>query len=709
MIRQALILTCILLPIVNPLPGAGGFAAADDRPPAPKAGSQGQPSSPQPAAKQPPAASQPGTSPSPPAPKQPSRPPAAAPSPTGAESGSKPAPSQPPAPGKVTNGGFEKGLDGWQLMRTEKDYIIADGAAAKSGDQALRLWSPCSGVNPWVSQDIPLPGKPGWLSVQLHLRPTLRNMVRVVVRLELLAASGKTLSKRYLQAITSDPARWRPLKGRLLILPEAAKLRLTIRLVGTGGVWVDDVHTQFAHAPILLVPRRIATIAGRPCKVSLRILAAPQDVIRATIGDKQITATRRSNSLTLSIPALEPGRASLTISAGDDADSIAIWTTPADRKPRMLSESGWWDISGRPTFLNLLLHARLPELMAVAERGFTAAEVFPASRREHMRSMLRSLPKNVPHLVIPAPFSVSPERWEESVRRFIDVAREAAGDRRVAAWIIADEPDVRLDGDRAPDLYLQARAVDHLHPLLVVLATTSEARFYGRFADGVLLNLCSRGASASEVFARLQELSSRLEAWQAYGAVLPAGWSPAAPPPDPARLRCLAFAAIAAGSRVIAWYAMHATGWDLRASALWAQFRGINDDIATVSTAIADRPPATDVSVAASGLVWAAWDAKDSRVLLLVNDSPAPASAKVTCPAAVSEAKLMLGKAKPQVADNLVTVSVPGSGVVCLRLQLGKAIPRKTQPAPEGAGARTGESSDQAPAPAKPRGPGSTK
>lgn len=762
-------------------PGDEQPAPGEDRPPAPPAEQPPAPPADQPPA--PPAEEQPAETPEqpqpPPAGDKPSAPP---PFPAGPFGGMAPPGGQPPGgppkppaapeepvepapPGEVTNGSFEKGLGGWRSEPPGGEDVRVDDGAAKSGKRALRLWAGRSGVNPFVTQDVKLIGQAALVTASLHARPTLARLARLVVRLEPLDAAGSVLRRHYLQRLLSDPRTWVELKGTVPVPPEADRLRLTLRLVGTGGLWVDDVETSVVPAPLLAAQRRVATVEGSGGKIVLDLLAAPEGEITARIGKGDpLPLTREGNRLSIELPERKPGRIVLDLTAaapppatapaapatGEKAeadgeapapateassptteapapateassptteapaptteassptteatspkteaeppsgkaagaptpaaptpvearDQVEVWTAPESRRPRMLTERGWWDIGGKRVALSVILHAHPAEMQAIAEQGFTALEALAPSGRDAAVRFLRSLPRDSLPLIIPAPFSSAEPDRERAFKDFLDAVAGASGDRRVAGWIIADEPELRLESD-TPDVYLRAKKVDGLHPMLVVIADTSEVGLWRHFSDGLVVNLASVGLNPVEVHRRVREVAATLEEWQPAGAILPVGWTPAEPPADPARLKLAAFAALAGGARLLGWYCLHTTGWDLQATPTWPAFRGIHDDLAKLTDLIGDLPFAEDVRFEAEGLVAAAWAKDATRVALLVNPGAEPREAILSAPEGLGQVKTVLGDAQPRTQSPSVQVTVPASSAIIFTLTVGPQV-----------------------------------
>lgn len=605
-------------------------------------------------------------------------------------------PLPPPEPGKVSNGGFESGLAAWQGYPLDGDNLRVDSAAANSGKCSLRLLARRSSINPWVSQDVKLLGVPSGVSVTLRARATLGTPSRLIVRLELLDQAGLSLRRAYMQRTITDHKKWQEVKGELIAPAEAAALRLTLRLVGTGGLWVDDVATTVEARPLMVLPRRVATVENAPSTAVLTLLAAPEAQITARLGkDQAVSLTRDGAKLSIELPALKPGCLLLELKAGDAADSVEVWTTPAERRPKLLTEQGWWELGGRRVVLNTMLHARLPETPTLIEHGFNGVQIMAPSNRDTAVRFLRGLPKETPGLVMPAPFSVAEPDRDAVVKGFLEALGEIGRDRRVVAWIIADEPELRLDSYE-PELYVRAKKITGLQPMLAVVSKTDELDFWRYFADGVIVNFASSGADPRAIHRILGEVAANLEPWQPVGAVLPAGWDSATPTPDPTRLRLSAFAALGAGARFLGWYCLHTTGWDLQGTTLWPELRRINEDLGKLTDLVAGETCAADVHFDAEGLLTAAWHRKDTRVVLLVNPDSTEHPAKVIVEGAVTGVKVVLGEVKPSLASPSVDVTIPPSSAIIVALTLGGGAPEAVAQ-PTAGGAAEGRAEEATP------------
>jgi hypothetical protein len=590
----------------------------------------------------------------------------------------EPATPKPLLPGHLANGGFEEGLAGWQVTSEDPRAVTIDPSAAKSGRQSLRLWAPRSGINPSISQDLTLPGAAGWLRLSFSTRATLRGPSRLVVRLEPLDADGQLLGRYYVQQMASNPGRWQSCTADLPLSPQAARLRLTLRLVGTGGLWLDDLKSTFTAAALLVMPRRVATREGEEASPRLTLWACPEAPLTASLGKVALPAPRREGeSVVITLPALRPGRQLLELRSGEVADRVGVWTTYAQRRPSMLSEAGWWEREGRSSLPSFLLHGSPSDAQAAAEQGFAAIELLPPSGGAGMRSLLKALPQDALPLVLPLAYRPGVQGAEGALKGALEAVAEASHERRLLAWLVADEPDLRLDFPEAPQLYLQTKRADRLHPLLMTLGSVRELEFWANFADGVLINCCSLGADPLAVYQLLRQASSRLEPWQPLGAVLPAGWGPGTVQPDGTQARLLAFSAVAAGARCLAWYCLRATGWDLRATPLWPSFRALHDDLSKLAAAVAGKPRADDLLPPAASLIAAAWGTPQDRTVLIVNPDSAPLTVNLPAPAAGGEVKHLLGEAATQGGERGIVVA--GRSVCALRVTAAEAA---SPPAP---------------------------
>jgi hypothetical protein len=498
--------------------------------------------------------------------------------------------------------------------------------------------------------------------------------------LELLDGAGMSLKRYYLQELLTNAKEWQELRGELPLPPQAERLRITLRLVGTGGVWIDDVATSVQPADLLLMPRRVASTEGKPAVVRVDLVAPPDGELAAFLG-KQANAlpvSRQDQEIAVELPPLKPGHVTLELRSGEATDAVEVWTTLVERRPKMLTEHGWWDIGGRPVALSVIFHAYPSELPAIAEQGFSAAQVMAPLNREAAVKFLRSIPKDTLPLLLPAPFSIPDSERDKAVKNFLDVLSETGRDRRVVGWIIADEPELRLNSD-APDLYLRAKKANGLHPMLVVLAELEEIAFWSQFADGVLLNLCALGANIPEIYELVRQVATHLEPWQPVGAILPAGWSSDQPSPDPNRLRLAAFAAVAGGAKMLGWYCLHSTGWDLQATPLWPQFRSIHEDLAKLTNVIADWPKADAMKVEGEGLITASWSKDTRRVILLVNADSSEHVATVLGDEPIAEARSILGELTPTVESGMLKIAVPPTSAVAFTIATGPQ-PETSQP-----------------------------
>lgn len=608
-----------------------------------------------------------------------------------------PAPSQ-RVPGEVVNGGFEKGLEGWQTPPGAQATVEADPAAAKSGKASARLSARRADVAAWLAQDIPLAGAAGRVEVSYWARPTLGGPARIVARLDFLDAAGGKVMTRYLQHVGRDSKKWQQVKGVIEVSAQARSLRLTLRLVGVGGAWVDDVAVKFSAEALVVWPRRMACVEGQPCAVELVFWAKPEAPLLAKVDDqREIEASVHGEMARLALPALPVGRHVLSIAAGEARDEVEVWCVPASRRPRMVSETGLWLLKQKPGLASLIHHASVPDLAEVTAHGFSVAEVLAPESPDGLTRLLRPLAReSVPVLIaFPAVGGDVDENWRGKVLQTI---RANAAEQRIAGWLLASEPDVQLQAASSAQLYLDAKKADGLHPLVVVLAGTEEIGFWGAFADVVLVNCCGLGQDPARIASLLKQARGGLESWQVLGAMLPAGWGPAGFQPDAMRARLLAFSAVAGGASVVSWYALRATGWDLRASPLWPSLRDLSRDLAKLSDAVADHPEAKDVRAAPEGVLWRAWADGDTRIVLLVNATGAAVTASVMADLPLADATSLVYEAKPAVTPEGLSVALEPGAVAIVRARLGPAgTSTKPEPGQDKPEAQPDEAETRAP------------
>jgi hypothetical protein len=584
-------------------------------------------------------------------------------------------------PGEVFNGGFEQTLEGWSADPSTPDSAVADSSAAKAGKVCLRLVAARPGVTAAVSQELLLPGTAGHLSLSLWLRPTLAGPARLVARLELLDANKTVLARRYLQGVPTDPRNWDQLSGVLEIPAQAVAARLTLRLVATGAIWVDEVKSRFDPAKLLFVPRRIACVEGQPAKITLTPWVRLQAQPTATIDKKDATVTPQGEDLQIDVPALTRGLHALELIAEGARDAIDLWAVPPGHRSRQVSDSGWWLLNGKPALPSIMMHAMLADVPPLAGDGFNMAELLAPPSAEALMKALKPLPRlEVPLLVgFGAPPTAKVEDWRANVLHSI---RNNAADLRLGGWIIAYEPDSVLNNREIPSLCLDACSSDSSHAFVVTIASPDQADFWCKFADVVLVNLGYSGSDPARVCALLRDAAGKLDKGKVLGAILPAGWQAGSFQPDAAQARLLAFSAIAGGARCLAWYALHATGWDLRSTPLWAGLRDLNRDLAILGAAVAGRDPASDVTVDAPPMPWIAWADGETRILLAVNVQKDPATVKVKAAQPIRSASAMLYRTTTEVADGAAQMTLQPGAVAVVRLGFtAPAAPAAAQPA----------------------------
>ncbi|MBC7286888.1 MAG: hypothetical protein H5T86_02370, partial [Armatimonadetes bacterium] len=573
--------------------------------------------------------------------------------------------------GELVNGGFEAELAGWEIISGTETNVSIDPGAAKSGKRCLRLSAPRSGINPGVTQRIELPGKPGWLRLRFFLRPTLVGRARLVCRVELAKTDGSILRQYFLQDVNADPTQWREKAARVPLTGEETKVRLSLRLVATGAAWIDDVEAQFEPADLLLIPRRLVAVEGQEQVVRLRLLGEAGGEMSASLDGVPLGTEVEDREVAIRVPELKPGKHRVEVQRGEAKDEVELWVAPARKKPVMLTDDGWWELKGQPTGVTAIMHADISDLAAAAEQGFNAVQLLPPSGRDPIKRLLKSFPRDGPGLILPFDLRPAGPEREQYLKASLEALSEASSDRRVLAWLLADEADVRLDLEDTPAVYLEARRRDSLHPLAITLGGPYDVDLWRAFADCILVNVCRWADSPEHIFQVVRDVAAHLEPWQPVGAILPAGWSPSAPQPDASKARLNAFAAAAAGCRVYAWYCLRATGWDLRASPLWPALGEINRDLLELSAAVAGLGPASDVTV--SGVpISAAWDGGDQRIVLVVNTAAAEQQVTVSTALPVTSAEAIVGSEKPVLEEGRTIATLGPQKIDVLKLYIAR-------------------------------------
>ena len=483
----------------------------------------------------------------------------------------------------------------------------------------------------------------------------------------MLDKAKATIARRYLQSIPSDARNWEQLSGALEVPAEAVSARLTLRLVATGALWVDEVKSKFEPAKLLISTRRLICVEGQETKITLKPLIRPATQPTATVDKKDAPVTAQGDALVVDVPALTHGRHTLTLTSEGATDDLEVWAIPAAHKAHQITDNGWWVLAGRPALPSLIMHAVLGDVPTVTADGFTMAEILAPSSADVLQRMLKSVPKlEMPLLVS---FGVpSPEKVEDWHTNLVHTLRANASDNRLAGWIVADEPDLSINNLDTPSLCLDARASDSTHPMVVTLTAADQADFWHNFGDVILINLGLSGTDPVRVHASLQAFAGKLDKGQVLGAILPAGWQPGSFQPDATQARLLAFSAIAGGARCIGWYCLHATGWDLRSTPLWAGMKDLNRDLSILASSVAGHDVAPDVAVSGPPMPWIAWTDGDARILLAVNAGSAPAVLKVVAAQPLKSASSLVYQAATKVADGAVQVTVKPSSVAVVRL-----------------------------------------
>ncbi len=575
-------------------------------------------------------------------------------------------PPAPPLPGGqaeaagrenlVSNGSFEEGLKGWRSgAGAPGKWAKIDASAAAAGKQSVRLSAPRAGINPWIEQQFALPKPPAVLRVSFQARRTARASARVLLRLVLLSESGAEAKRGYLQLFCSDVRRWEQAAAEVALPPEAHTARLAIILAGVGEAWIDDVRAECRQVGMLAFPRRLAVQAGAPAEVHLNIVGSSENVSAAVDGQRaEVKAS--GNSVSLSLPALKPGRHRIELRAGQVRDRVEVWAA-ALKKPALLDNRGWFAPGGRPELLLVAMHSSPAEAAEAAARKFNAIQILPVFGRDAMVGLLRGFRAAPVRLVLTLP--ADPMVRAEKLGQALEALREAAADKRVAAVLMADMPDAWLADESAPALYSQLRSADALHPLAVRLSSPEAAGFWSHLADMLLVDCC-RAKSAEEVNRRVKAAETAAP-WQHIGAVLPLGWSQTpATQPAPQVARQMAFAALAAGAKSIWWYCVHHTGWDARRAKLWAALDRLHEELARTAAAIAPCEKAGDVAVKGAA-AWGAWAKRDAVFLIVVAGQGKGIEASLKRRPA--ETQTVAGSAKVQVGEAGVKIELPARGV----------------------------------------------
>lgn len=599
----------------------------------------------------------------------------------------------------LTNPGFEDLARGWSedLLTRFASLAQVSTEVTRTGTHALRLTSERGTENPFLARPLPELQPAATYAARVWVRAQAgHNPGLAAIRLEFRNAAGEVTSshtQRILPAASADPKatpQWAPLEVVAQADPDTQSGTLSLRLMGAGTIWFDDVELTRAAPPpaVTLAPLRQNLTAARTTTVSLIATlsrawegAEPPAVtvtIRPALRGSTLHPTPAVSlvsphqlSLSFELPGLEPGSYSVqcALKAGQEPAAAWLHVPLPERRPSALREDGVLLVNRQPFFPIGLYHVSTADYPQIARAGFNCVQgPAAADARDLTRAMDTARAAN---LMVELPLHSGGKVLSNLTSSQARLGRIRKHPALLGAKLL-DEPDLHPRVcDEVPVAYQTLKAADPDHPFTLTLTGAERVPVWAPYCDILQITAyLDAGEPASPIADQVRQAAAALQPWQNLAAVLQAGWV-ADPMNQPtfAQARLAVYLSIINGARGIFWYALRDPGWDLTRTPLWGRFEELNRETATLGQWVTTGKPAPDLKLEApEGLGVLARIQGDRTAVLLANPTDQPLTLSVPLPPTECRVSCLGGLTVTR-QDAAATVTIPPEGADLLTIE----------------------------------------
>ena len=589
-----------------------------------------------------------------------------------------------PEPVALNNPGFEEELKGWDNADNPDlaGVFSLDGKVHHGGKSCLHMRAEIANLNPWVSQKVAKiePGAAYVLKVWHQGGISPENTTYAAIRLEFLDAQGQRLTERY-QRQRLAALQWQALGVEALAPPTAASAVVSLRLLGKGEAWFDDVELLRTKPALELVLRpdrmaldpvegqtahlEVGAAADLPKDAAAKVeLLGPDDKPLDKVSGALAPTGARALAGDMTLPKLASGAYRWHVTVGKLEAWGKLFVTLGDRQPKGLTARGVLVLDGKPVFPIGVYHASVADYALLAQQGFNAAQGLGTHEVRLLRSSVDMAQKAGLMLEIPLHGGGMVGGNIVQSQQKLPYFAKSVG---IAGWKVADEPDLHPEiADEVPEVYARLKERDKERPLGLTIERPETYAYWAHFCDSLqVVGFPLPGSPMTLVADRVEQAHKALQPWQHLSALLQAGWLPGGGnQPTLQQARQMVYLAVIHGARSIWWYALRDPGWKLAETKLWQDFKRLNEETAALGAAVIEGTEAT-VDNDNPALQMAAWAKGNQIRLAIVNSDAATAqTALVKLPSPVEQAAVSQGDAQVTVKDGAVQVAMPSGGVV---------------------------------------------
>ena len=576
----------------------------------------------------------------------------------------------------LANPGFEKGLEGWSLVKAENAAV---DAVKRSGAASLKL-SAEDQFHPYAAQSIKDLQGGATYALRAWARGVKGGNAQVALKIEYYNAKGENTKGQYSNSITLNSEEWQQITLEPVSDPDTTRASLLLRLMTPGQAWFDDVTFEMTKQPaeVTFNPTREAVEASKPATLQAAVRLRepwnnqqPQAEVLDQRGKVIPGATAKVAAqpdgllaVTAQMPALPAGDYSLKLTFASGSSAMKIFAYDLS-KPTNLTATGTLLVGGKPFFPIGIYHVGVSEYQMLSENGFNTVQGGNPAAPDDFRKLLDEGLRT--GIMIDVPFYGG----GKVAANLPDTLAKVQGFKdhpAVLNWKIIDEPDIRPDIiDEVADAYRKIRAIDSVHPVLLTIASPPSFPYWVNFCDMLQVDPYPLPRNPlTQVSDTVKAAKSVLRPWQNLTAVLQCGWlmdkdKPANQPTYDQALS-MVYLSLINGAKGIFWYSMHDPGWDLSKTPLWARMKELNIETARMGRLVTVGEPLPAVAVDNKDVQAAAWQLEGLTQILVTNPTEKPQTAALKLTREVAKCKCLQGSAETKVVNRAVEITLPAYG-----------------------------------------------
>jgi hypothetical protein len=546
----------------------------------------------------------------------------------------------------LTNPGFENasgGLaDNWQAIGDSwGNGIQSVQEAAYTGSYGISIQTATSN-NPWVSQIVPVEEDAtykfdSWFK-------TMSVSGNVGYKIEFYKGPEKTAEGLVRQFTYYAPAetldgQWHQISYERLAPPGAKYVAFYLRLYGTGTVYFDDASLmKTKDKPQIVVNTNQVYYYPDLTEGKIDVQLAPEDgIFTGKTVDFAIldpsghaifiqTGTSAAAALTASFDpqTMEvqlPYQVSVALkdAAGQELDRQERTIYRWDR-PTTLPQNGPVLVDGQPFFPVIAYHAYISDYPYLKDIGINTVQGNSLKNLEEIQAMLNAAQANGLKVLVQMYSGMKVKENFDLTRSIVTRFKDHPA---VLGYMIMDEPVANdIAQQDLLDAYKLIRSIDPNHPTYMVEAFDFAYRSVGQATDILVTDVYpfNRNMPITSVGDGMRSAISAVDNVKPVWSVLQtfrlpsSGWHYL---PTIGEVRNMAYQALLAGSKGMAYYSINDPGWSLKNSELWPGLVQFKDELALMGGLVTKG---SKIHESVSGLVqWGVWQEGSEQYAVAIN------------------------------------------------------------------------------------------